>query len=158
MSQDVEYSAEFKRNYVAFFALFLFFAMVIGELVVALAIPAFVSRENAFADEIRKREMMIYFDLARKKCQDIPESSEALRLEKMLLSGTLDDLAIYLRKEADDLTPEEVNELSPLVDRMLKTVIRLGNGKPYSRENRIDPAAYLDSLIAKRTERKNERN
>jgi len=115
MAQKIEYSANFKRNYVAFFAFFLFAVMIFSEFFLAVSIPVFVQRENAYAEEIRKRELLMTFDHARQTCREIKESSEIIALEKKLLSDTLDHLAIYLRKESGKLTVEDVNNLYPHV-------------------------------------------
>ena len=89
MAGKLEYSADFKRNYMAFFAIFIFVLMISAELVIALSIPRFVNRENAFADQIRKREMLLRFDETRRNCSAIRESNSVLGMEKRLLSDTV---------------------------------------------------------------------
>lgn len=149
MAQNLKYSANFKRNYVAFFALVLFLAMILVELTIALSIPYFVQRENAYTQDILKREMMLRFDSARVLCFSIKEDNESVKMEKKLLVDTLDYLAIYLRREADNLTAEEVELLSPQIIELYKIAARLEKGKPYSRENTLNSATYLNSLLKK---------
>ena len=147
MAQTLKYSANFKRNYLVFFAFALFTLMIVAELLLALSIPRFVQRENAYAGEIRKREMLMLFDTTRTVCNDIKETSDTIKLEKKLLLDTLDYLAIYLRKESDRLTPEDVDKLSPQIVEMYKIAARLEKGESFSKENQLDSTAYLNSLI-----------
>ena len=149
MAQTLKYSANFKRNYLVFFAFALFTLMIVAELLLALSIPRFVQRENAYAGEIRKREMILLFDLSRSICRDIKEDSENIKLEKRLVSDTLDHLAIYLRREADRITPEDVNALAPQITELYKIASRLKEGKAFSQENQLNSETYLSSLLKK---------
>ena len=153
MAKKIKYSANFKRNYMAVFALTLFCLMVATELVLALSIPTFIQKEDAFADEIRKRELIMLFDQARNECKNIPENNETIRMEKKLLEDTLDYLAAYLRNEADRLTPEDVEQLEPLVIQLHRIAARLKSGKTYSQESRLDSSAFINNLIQQHTGR-----
>jgi hypothetical protein len=156
MAEKLQYSANFKRNYVAMFAFMLFFLMIIGELVITISIPRFVNRENAFADQIRKRELLLRFDAARNICRSIPEKDENIKLEKKLLSDTLDYLAIYLRRESDRLTPQDVNELDPLVTELFKIASKLKEGESFSQESKLDPSNYISHTISRIMDEKHE--
>lgn len=147
MAQKIEYSAKFKRNYVSFFAFTLFFLMIITEFVSALSIPRLIRRENAFADEIRKRELVLLFDATREKCKKIPEHNDAVKNEKELLSATLDHLAIYLRKESSRLTRQDVAALSPLIAKLDKIAERLHKNRPYSNQGEINSSKYINALV-----------
>ena len=150
MAQKLKYSANFKRNYVALFAIVFFCLMILAELVLALSIPLFVSREDAYAAEIQKREMLLLFDEAQKRCRAIPEKDENVKLEKVLLSDTMDVLASYLREESDRLTEEDVERIMPQVKKLHKIATRLQSGKPYSSEAELDSSEYVKSIIKER--------
>ena len=154
MAEKITYSANFKRNYIAVFAVGLFFFMVISEVVLAVSIPVYMSRENMLSHQVRNREMQLRFDQIRTVCKNISSSNETLVLEKNLMMDTLDYLAKYLRQEASNLTEEEVKELDQLMIKMEKIVRRLASGKSYSQENRLDSSVYINSLIQKRTGKK----
>ncbi len=153
MAEKIRYSANFKRNYMAVFALGLFCVMIMTELVLALSIPRFVQRENAFADEIRKRELIMLFDSARSECQNIPEKNETVRIEKKLLADTLDHLAVYLRKEADSLTRKDLDDLEPLVTQLHRIAARLKSGRNYSQESRLDSSEFINNFIKQRMDK-----
>lgn len=149
MAKKLKYSAKFKRNYVAFFAIVFFCAILLSELLLALSIPLFINREDAYAQEIKKREMLLLFDETQRICRAIPERSEHVKLEKMLLSDTMDILAAYLREESDRLTPEDVDKLDPQVKELHRIATQLESGKPFSGENKLDSSAYIKSIIEK---------
>ena len=151
MAEKITYSAKFKRNYVAVFAVALFFFMVISEVVLAVSIPLYMSRENLLSHQVRNREMQLRFDYIRGVCKNISSTNETVLLEKRLLMDSLDYLAQYLRQEASNLTEEEVKELDQLVIKMEKIVKKLALGKSFSQENRLDSSVYINSLIQKRT-------
>lgn len=149
MAQKITYSAKFKRNYVAFFAVFLFFLMITAEVVLAFSIPAYMRREDVLADRVKRREMLLTFDRLRSMCKNIKPKNETIELEKQLVSNALDQMAIYLRAESENLTPDEVNELDSLFRSMSKIVARLSAGRAYSRENHLNTAAYINVLVKK---------
>ena len=149
MAQKIVYSANFKRDYVAFFAVILFFAMIASEVLLAVSVPAYMSRENVLANEVVKRKMLLRFDSVRAKCNNINSSNETLMLEKQLISEQFEQLAIYLRAESDRLTPDEILKMSDLMLDLERIVARLGAGKAYSKENRLDSSEYVNSLVKK---------
>ena len=152
MAQKITYSTNFKRNYIAFFALALFILMIISELLLALSIPAFIQREDAFAQEIRKRRMLLTFDETRTICKKMDVKDEISAMEKQLLSDNLDYLALYLRKEAERLTPEDVNKLEPIVNDLFIIASKLNHSGSVAKENRISSTSYIRSLIKKQVQ------
>ena len=149
MAQKIVYSANFKRDYVAFFAVLLFLTMIVSEVALAITVPAYMRRENVLADEVIKREMLLLFDNVRYRCGKINSNDEILMLEKQLISSQLDQLAIYLRAESDDLTAAEIRQMHDLMKDVNKIVSRLEKGKAYSQENRLDSSVYINGLIKK---------
>ena len=63
--ENIIQSANFKRDYVAYFALGLFFAIVLGEIVIAVSIPAYLGKESAMANEVRRIKLRESFDMVR---------------------------------------------------------------------------------------------
>ena len=101
------------------------------------------------ADRVQHREMLLHFDQLRRQCNAIKPKSETVEMEKQLVAYSLDQMAIYLRDEADNLTPAEVDELNELFDSMSKIIDQLAKGKSFSNENRLNTAAYVNSLVKK---------
>lgn len=149
MKQKITYSANFKRNYVALFAVLFFFLMIAAEVTLAFSIPAYMRRENVLADRVRHRDLLLNFDALRTKCKNIKPKNETVELERQLVSHALDQMAVYLRAEADNLTPDEVNELDTLFTSMTGIVDRLAKGRAFSSENHLNTASYVNHLVKK---------
>ncbi|MCI5779711.1 MAG: hypothetical protein MR051_07875 [Lentisphaeria bacterium] len=149
MTRQLTYSARFRRNYVTVFAVALFFLMVASEIALAVSIPAYMNRENVMAEELLRRETLLRFDALRGMCAAISGGDEVLMLEKQLIANALDNLAIYLRTEASNLTSEEIGELNRLTREVERILHVLRSGRSFSRENRLDSSAYIDALVAK---------
>lgn len=156
MAPKITYSTNFKRNYVAFFALALFLLMILSELLLALSIPVVVQREDAFAKEVRKHRMLKLFDDTRTVCKKIDSKDEITLKEKQLLSDNLDYLALYLRKESDRLTPEDIDKLEPIVNDLYRIASKLKNSGSFAKENRLSSSSYIKFMIDQRT-KKNEK-
>ncbi len=149
MAKKIIYSANFKCNYVAVLAVGLFVLMVIGEVILAVSIPVYMKRENVLSDEVRQRETLLLFDHLRRECNAVSGSDEVLMLEKQLVISSLDQMALYLRKESHRMTPEETAELHSLCVELQRIVAKLRKKQPFSRENRLDSSTYINSLVKK---------
>ena len=101
MAQKITYSADFKRNYVAVLAVALFLLMIAGEAVLAVSIPVYMKRENVLAEEVYLRETLLNFDGLRRMCNSIKSNDEVVMLEKKLIGSGIDQMALYLRHEAN---------------------------------------------------------
>ena len=76
--------------------------------------------------------------------------------EKQLLSDNLDYLALYLRKESDRLTPEDIDKLEPIVNDLYRIASKLKNSGSFAKENRLSSSSYIKFMIDQRTT-KNEK-
>lgn len=142
-------SANFKRDYVAALAVVIFALIVAAELTLAVAIPAYLYRENAMALEVRRLKLLETFDSARRLCGNVKAKTTAAEMELQLVSWNLDRLAVYLRKESRFLDSEEIALLQDAVNDSLAVLGKLKNGGAFSREAVLDTSVYVDSLIPK---------
>ncbi len=149
MAQKITYSADFKRNYVAVLAVTLFLLMIAGEIALAVSIPVYMKRENVLAQEVYLRETLLNFDGLRQSCNAIKSNDEVVLLEKQLISSGIDQMALYLRHEANRLTPEETRQIRIVTDELHRIVARLRKNQSFSQEKRLDSSAYIDSLVKK---------
>ena len=95
--------------------------------------------------------MFLLFDVTRNICHDIKEDSENIKLEKKLVFDTLDNLAIYLRRNSEAITDEEVDKLYPLITDLYKIASQLKAGNSFSQENQLNSQVYLNNLLTKYT-------
>ena len=142
-------SANFKRDYVAALAVVIFALIVAAEMTLAVAIPAYLYRENAMALEVRRLKLLESFDGARRLCGNVKAKTTAAEMELQLVSWNLDRLAVYLRKESRFLDSDEIALLQEAVNDSLAVLGKLKNGGAFSREVVLDTSVYVDSLIPK---------
>ena len=142
-------SANFKRDYVATLAVVLFVMIVVSEIALAIAIPAYLYRENSMALEVRRLNLLKSFDAARGRCQTIKTKNNAAEMELRLISWNLDRLAVYIRNERKDLTSDEISRLQEAVNQSNGVLGELSRGRSLSREVELKTNIYIDSLIPK---------
>jgi hypothetical protein len=147
--QEITYSAKFKRDYVAALAVVIFFAIVLAEIALAVSIPAYLKCENTMALEVRRLKLLESFDRARGLSEKVKvQGGETAELELRLVKWGLNTLAPYLREYAGELSGKELAGLQETVTGLTRVVSRLGSKQePYCREQTLDTAIYLDSLI-----------
>lgn len=149
LAQEITYSAKFKRDYVAALAIVIFFAIVLAEITLAVSIPAYLKGENTMALEVRRLELLESFDRARGLSEHAKvKDGEAAELELRLAKWGLNMLAPYLRDHAGELSSSEIAELQGTVTELTRIITRLRQKDgTYCREQTLDTAIYLDSLI-----------
>ena len=145
-AEKLLYTAKFRRDYVAAGAVMIFFAMVVCEIALAIAIPSYLHREEAMARSVRRLELQQNFDALREKIHAMKVSNTTAHLELSLVSWNLNRLADYLRSEVKYISDDEVVELLEVVNNSQALATRIGR-KPISVERRIKPEQYIDSLI-----------
>ena len=143
-------SANFKRDYIAYFAVISFFVIFIGELVLAVSIPAYLSRSSTLAREVRRMRLMDSFDGVRNQARGVKTKNDNAALEKNLISWELDKLANYMRKHQKDLSSKEVAAVQKLIDEIGGLLGHLKNGKAFSKAIRLDTSVYVKSILNKR--------
>jgi len=142
-------SANFKRDYVAALAIALFLTIVVSEIALAIAIPAYLFRENSMAFEVRRLNLIKTFDFARGECLDIKPRNDAAAMELRLVKWNLDRLAAYIRDERKNLTDDEITRLHEAVNQSRSVLWELRRGKSLSQEVELNTNIYVDSLIPK---------
>ena len=145
--QGIKLSANFKRDYVAATAIVLFFLIVIGEVVLAISIPAYLSRESAMAFEVRRIKLLSAFDNARNTASRRIPSDPTAAAEMKLLGWELDNLAMYLRANRTRIDSDEVAALQKALDEIRALLGQLQRNRPFSQEYRLDTRVYLDAMI-----------
>lgn len=143
-------SANFKRDYIAYFAVISFFVIFIGELVLAVSIPAYLSRSSTLAREVRRIRLMESFDGVRNQARGVKTKNDNAALEKNLISWELDKLANYMRKHQKDLSSKEVAAVQKLIDEIGGLLGHLKKGKAFSKAIRLDTSVYVKSILNKR--------
>lgn len=147
MTKDqLKYSAEFKRDFVAMLAVAIFFAIIFCEIALAVGIPSFLHRENVMAVEVRRLQLLESFDEARSLANRV-KPNQAGELELRLLRWDLNLLAQILRNESSKLTSSEIAELQSTIRDISYFLLQLSQGKSFCSERKLDTSIYIDSLL-----------
>ena len=141
------YSANFKRDYVAWFALGLFFLIVISEVTLAVALPAYMRRDTAIALSVRRLQLISSFDAARFQVQRINPKKETVQAELRLISWTLNQMADHLREHALKLDSDQIAVLQQQLNEMSATLNQLQKDIPFSREYKLDCNPYIRRIL-----------
>lgn len=142
-------SANFKRDYVACFAVILFCAIVIGEIVIAIAIPTYLSRSSSMAREVRGIRLRESFDSVRNFAKTVKCVNDNAVLERNLVVWELDKLAKFMRNNGDKLSSEDIAKLQKIVDESGAILRYIGKKKSFSRAVRLDTGGYVNGVISK---------
>ncbi len=147
--QKIIQSAKFKRDYVAVSAIAIFFAIVLSEVALAVSIPAYLKRENAMATEVRRLALLRSFDGARYLANRPTGGGDAREMEVRIIRWNLDQMAGYLRSEADNLDSDEIAQVQGYLKDMTRILTRLHNAdqKTYCQERTLDASGYLNQLL-----------
>ena len=144
---DVVFSAKFKRDYVAALAVILFFLIVIGEVVLAISIPMYLRQENALAVQVQRVRMLEEFDQARYIRYQTKPVNDIAAAEARLVNWNLDQLANYLRVEANRLNSDEIAALHRNIKAMTSILLEIQQNRFFCREQKIDPSFFLNSQL-----------
>ncbi len=144
-------TARFKRDYVAYMAVVLFFLIVCCEVTVAVWIPMQMRNESLFANEMRRIRAMRKFDAVRLSLERrIPKDNPLAQNEAAMLLEQMNLLAIYLNADNRRMTlaPEYVDMLTDELASISRHSGRLQAGKPVSRPLTLDSTKYIKSMAA----------
>ena len=145
-------SANFKRDYVAFSAVLIFFLIVIAEVALAISIPAYLTRENVLAVQVRRLQLLNSFDALRNYVRSIP-ANENGKKELQLVSWNLNQLADYLRENSGKLTSNEIAELQEVVNEFRKVATVIAHRKSYTAEISLNTVGYVNGVLKEETQK-----
>lgn len=147
---EIKLSANFKRDYVACFAIILFALIVIGELVLAVSIPVYLRQSSAMAKEVRLIKLNQDFDATRQKAGRVKCVNDNAVLERDLVSWELNKLARFLRKNNDALSSDDISRLQKVVDESMAILNQLDGKKSFSRAIKLDTGGYVNTIMSKK--------
>ena len=141
------YSANFKRDYVAWFALVLFFLIVISEVTLAVALPAYMRRDTAIALSVRRLQLVESFDYARGQVPRVKSKKETVQAEVRLISWTLNQMAEHLREHVLQFDSDQIAALQQQLNEMNATLTQLKKDIPFSQEYKLDCTPYIQRTL-----------
>lgn len=151
-------SAKFKKDFVVYFAIVLFFLIVAAELFLAVWLPWHLKIDSMWAEQVARREVIERFDRlrtqARKAAASMPKpaASEAAMIQK-----SLDRATGYLNRYGDRLTPEQCRIFAECLTKLQGHYSGLNAKKAYSAEIPLDAGKFLRQLRGVETEPQSNR-
>ena len=144
-----KYSCRRKSDFVTWFAIFFFFAVVTFELYLIIWVPIQLRREGVLQKHVAKEQMGNKIDHYRNVMRRIPAETSLNKGEVQLARNMLDLYANYIRKYQDKLELSEILEISELLDRYGFLNIAWQKGDFAFRRNQISLVKAMDVLEKK---------
>ncbi len=149
------FSAKFKRDYVAYMAIVLFFFIVVSEVVMAVSIPILVKHQELWDRQTSQQELAAFFDTTRESLRGMAGSkNDRIAGEAGLLVHGLDELALYLRRNREDMNIEQVNTVDAELNRIPVFQSRLQGGKALSEQEELNYDSFMNQLEARTQNKK----
>lgn len=142
-----KYTANFKRDYVAWSAVALFLLIVISEVTLAISLPLYMQKESAMALSVRRLRLLESFDGARRTARSINVKEENAKAEVALLRWNLDRMAEYLRLYSKYISANDIATLQQQLNEMNASLTQLKKGVSYSKEYKLDYTPYLERVM-----------
>jgi hypothetical protein len=112
LKEENKYSANFKKDYMAYFAIGLFIVIVIIELYMAIWLPIYLKSQNSWALQENRQEMIDRFDGLRSAYSRLKPATQQGKAEIKIIMDCLNHNAIYLRKYQEQLTIDQIRTLN----------------------------------------------
>ena len=105
------YSTRRKRDLVTGGAILLFGALIVFQLYITVIFPLQLNHQHLLLAEIEKDEMFEQVDRVRRTVRSSKSSNPTRNGEVNLVEGVLDQFALHVRENGNEMTPEQVNGL-----------------------------------------------
>ena len=111
------YSTRRKRDVVTGVAIFLFAALIVFQLYITIVFPLQLRHQQLLIADMEKDEMYEQIDRIRSLIRSTRGKDAAQRGEINLVSGILDQFALHVRENGQEMTPEQVSDLRNVLSR-----------------------------------------
>lgn len=141
-------TARFKRDYVAYMAVLLFFAIIVAEISIAVWIPLQMRHDSLWAEQIVRLRMLSRFDWMRQSTSSFKSSDALTMSEADAIEAQLNLIAVYLNNnnQGRDLSAEQVQELKAVLDEIDRQWAKIKRGNPYGKALQLNTGKYIKSI------------
>lgn len=140
------FSANFKKDYIAYSAIVIFFLIISFELFMAVFIPAHLQIEGVWGEEVARQEMIELFDHTRNSFLGFKSKREYAQDEAMIIGNSLTPLAEYLRKNQYKIGLKEVKEIEKTISGTLAFRSYLEKNGAYSTDAKLKTENFIKTL------------
>lgn len=139
-------SANFKKDYVAYSAIVIFFLIISFELFMAIFIPAHLQMEDVWSEEVARQEMLNRFDYTRNTFLRFRSKRDYTRAEAELIVNSFTPLAEYLRQHQYQIGLKETKEIDKAMMGFSKFHNNLSQKGAHSTERKLKNKKIIDIL------------
>ncbi|MBU8902847.1 MAG: hypothetical protein KOO69_08910 [Victivallales bacterium] len=139
-------SANFKKDYIAYSAIAIFFLIISFEIFMAIFIPAHLQIEGVWSEEVGRQDMVNQFDHVRNSFFRFKSKDEYAQNEALIINNSLTPLADYLREYQYKIGVKEVKEIDKTISGMLTFRSYLDKDGAYSKDMKIDTKNFIKTL------------
>ena len=145
------FTANFKRDYVAYSAVGIFALIVLAEVVLAISIPLYFVRSDLWERQIARQQLAAEFDGLRNWCNGMNLKNADAVEENNILLWDLNLMANYLRANGKRLQRDEIRALSEDLAAMRRIAKYIEKDRPFNAPVRLDIAGPLAAAEAELT-------
>ena len=139
-------SANFKKDYIAYSAVVIFFLIISFELFMAVFIPAHLQIEGVWGEEVARQEMIEIFDHTRGCFLSYKSKREHAQDEAMIVGNSLTPLAEYLRKYQYEIGLKEIKEIEKTISGTIAFRSYLDKNGAYSTYIKLKTKKFIKTL------------
>ena len=143
------YSTKRKRDVVTGAAIVLFGVLILFQLYITIVFPLQLRHQKFLVLEMEKDEMYEQIDRIRSLIRSTRGKDAAQRGEINLVSGILDQFALHVRENGQEMTPEQVSDLRNVLSRYELIVMTWREKKKdnfHIRQNTLDTTPYARTI------------
>ena len=148
-----EFSANFKKDYIAYSAIAIFFLILSFEIFMAVFIPAHLHMEGVWSKEVARQQMIAGFDVTRRWFLRFKSKNDDAEAESDMFAESMSPLADYLRQYQYQLGFEEIKSINDAVNGLNKYQNHLGATGAYSVKLKINSDKFINILEKDLSER-----
>ena len=145
------FTANFKRDYVAYSAVGIFALIVLAEVVLAVSIPLYFVRSDLWDLQIARQQLAADFDGLRNWCDRMKLKNADAVEENNILLWNLNLMANYLRANGKRLGRDEIRALSADLTAMRRIAKYIEKDRPFNVPARLNIAGQLAAAEAELT-------
>lgn len=139
-------SANFKKDYIAYSAIVIFFLIISFELFMAIFIPAHLQMEGVWSEEVARQEMINTFDYTRNTFLRFKSKDEYAEGEAKVIADSLTSLANYLRQYQYQIGLKEIKEIEKTMSGISTFRNHLKKQGAYSTDINLKTETFIKTL------------
>ncbi|MDD5698710.1 MAG: hypothetical protein PHH77_08860 [Victivallaceae bacterium] len=139
-------SANFKKDYVAYSAVGIFFLILAFELFLAVFIPLHLEMQDVWSEEVARQEMINRFDYLHRLFLRFRSKRDSAQNEAGIVINSLTPLADYLRQYQYQLRPEQIKEINETLGSLEGLYNHLMHQGAYSTDLKLKPEKFINRL------------